>query len=397
MSDASPSPSTGPSEERAQSQAPCPTDGSASSGQSEFRGARRALTRVVLPIACAALAGALTLFGGVTALASCGIGDPLGTAGGSASGGSPDADREAGASDGGAATVLGGSSGATGLDLDGVSSLGVSYAVRDALEPIARQWGDALSVSFVALDEDTADELASGSSTLPAGSLSLNGSVVRPSASMIKLAILACLLDEAASGAVDLQQELELAPDDIVEGSGVLQYEEPGTTYTLEELAYHMIAESDNVATNMLIGVLGMDAVNAEAAQLGLSGTSLHHTMMDTVAIDPELNSTTSDDAARLLAMVASGSLVNADASALAESFLEAQTVDTGLDAGVPDDVVVAHKTGTIEEAVHDGGIVYARQPYVLVVMTQGLEYGEVAALIEQVSATVYEAVEGAA
>ena len=397
MSDVSPSPS---SDGNARASAPTgdkPAGRISHASGSAKRTAWRVLTRIVLPLCCAGVAGALTLFGGVTALASCGIGDPLGTGGIPADGTAADGANTADDITGTDASERVGSSSASGLNLSGISSLGLPYAVRDALEPIARQWGDALSVSFVALDDDTADELASGETALPAGSLSFNGDVVRPSASMIKLAILACLLDEAAAGQIDLQQTLELTPEDIVGGSGTLQNEAPGTTYTLEELAYHMIAESDNVATNMLIGVLGMDAVNAEAVALGLPDTALHHTMMDTVTIDPELNSTSSDDTARLLAMIASGSLVNAEASALAESFLEAQTVDTGLDAGVPDGVVVAHKTGTVEGAIHDGGIVYATKPYVLVVMTQGLEYDTAAALIEQVSSTVYAAVEDAA
>lgn len=378
MSDTSPHQTHGPDEARPDSRT--------------SRRPRRWLTRAALPAACATLAGALTLLGGVTALASCGIGDPLGTSGAARW------DVSA-AADGSATSAAGrtGISGARPLDLSGVSSLRLSYAVRDVLEPIARQWGDQLSVSFVALDADTAQALADEDTTLPAGSISLNGDTVRPSASMIKLTVLACLLDEAASGQIDLQQTVELTAGDIVDGSGTLQYEEPGTTYTLEGLASHMISESDNVATNLLINELGMDAINEEAARLGLAGTSLHHTMMDTTGTDPVLNSTSSDDAARLLAMIATGTLVDGDASTLARSFLEAQTVDTGLDAGVPDGVTVAHKTGTVEGAIHDGGIVYATRPYVLVVMTQGLDYGEATSLIAQVSSAVYDAVEGAA
>ncbi len=365
----------------------------ASASPQKHRAVPRWLTHVVAPLLCAATAGSLTLFGGVTALASCGIGGPLST--------SLRGDASQGASawgDAAGTVVREGGSDASVLDLSGVSSLRLSYAVRDALEPLAQQWGDQLSVSFVALNADTASGLVDGNETLPAGSVSLNGDAVIPSASMIKLAILACLLDESAQGHVDLDTTLELTPDDIVGGSGTLQHAEPGTTYTLEELAYRMIAESDNVATNMIIGVLGKDAINAEAARLGLSHTELHHTMMDTTGTDPENNCTSADDVARILAMVATGLLVDADSSALAQDFLEAQTVDMGLDAGVPDGVVVAHKTGTIEGAIHDGGIVYASgQTYVLSVMTQGLDYAEATNLIERVSSTVYAAVESVA
>lgn len=381
--------------------------GSARAAHTRARGGRRGLprwlTHVALPLLCALIAGSLVLFGSVTALASCGIGDPLGTAGSSADTASGTGTERArntstSASPSAQTPSVAGVSGATALDLRGYSSLSLSYAVRDALEPIAQQYGDALSVSFVALGDTTAAALQKDATTLPTGAVSLNGDVIRPSASMIKLAVLACLLDQAAAGSVDLQMTLELTEGDIVGGSGTLQHAQPGTSYTLEELAWHMIAESDNVAANMLIGLLGMDAVNAEAAALGLADTSLHHTMMDTVTVDPENNSTSSDDLARVLTMIATDTLVSADASELARGMLEAQTIDCGLDAGTPDSAAVAHKTGTIEGAIHDGGIVYAPgQPYVLVVMTEGLEWGEATELISRVASTVYATVTSAA
>lgn len=374
-------------------QPPSSAHGPEGTSRSRRRTAPRWLTHVALPLLCALAVGCLVLFGSVTALASCGVGDPLGV--GATTGSQSDAATGRTAS-GTASTQaqVAEIAGASALDLTGFSSLSLSFAVRDALEPIAQEYGDALSVSFVALDDTTAASLQQSATTLPTGAVSLNGDVTHPSASMIKLAVLACLLDEAAAGTVDLQSMLEMGADDIVGGSGTLQHAQPGTSYTLEELAWHMIAESDNVATNLLINLLGMDAINAEATALGLGSTSLHHTMMDTVTVDPENNSTSSDDVARVLAMIATGTLVNADTSALAQGMLEAQTIDCGLDAGTPDGVTVAHKTGTIEGAIHDGGIVYAAdQPYVLVVMTQGLEYGEATELIARVARAVYAAV----
>lgn len=69
-----------------------------------------------------------------------------------------------------------------------------------------------------------------------------------------------------------------------------------------------------------------------------------------------------------------------------------------GLVAGVPSDVVVAHKFGTRDIAgqanskqLHDCGIVYAKTPYILCVMTQGNDFAHLAEFIKEVSALVYK------
>ena len=58
----------------------------------------------------------------------------------------------------------------------------------------------------------------------------------------------------------------------------------------------------------------------------------------------------------------------------------------------MPEGVEVAHKTGSLTNVEHDGGIVYADEPYVIVVMTEGISNDEATALIGDVSAAVYEA-----
>lgn len=261
-----------------------------------------------------------------------------------------------------------------------------TLALEETIQQTIGDVADSVSVTYLRVN-DASDGFA------------INGDVSHISASMIKLIILADLFEQANQGIVSLDDTLELTEDDIVAGSGVLQGAAIGSTYTLRELAFYMITESDNIAANMLIDTLGMDNINAEAANLGLTQTSLQRRMMDTDAQAAGLeNYMSSNDAATILQMIASGTLVNAEYSEIAADMLKQQTVDSGLASGVINaggtDAVVAHKTGELVNVEHDGGIIYlpsADNSYVLVVMTEGIGNGDAMSLIQAISSLAYE------
>lgn len=279
-------------------------------------------------------------------------------------------------------------------DEKGVSEHGAAWLTeaKQAVEHELEAYGDAVSVTCVAL---------TGGSDLSAahkeaGSFSIDGSARRVSASMIKLAVLACALDDASAGELSLDEQLTVTDGDLVGGSGVVQSLGAGS-YTVRDLIGYMISDSDNVATNVLIDRLGMEHINASIERRGLEGTVLARKMMDdAAAAEGRENYMSSDDAAALLAEVACAEQGSAELSALARDCLLDQHDAPGIADGVPEDVAVAHKTGTLAGAEHDGGIVYAEHPYVLVVMTEGLSEQEALGCMARVSAAVYDASENA-
>lgn len=257
-----------------------------------------------------------------------------------------------------------------------------SASVRQAIEQVSAPYGETVSVTYLPVGT-------------PAGIVSVNGATRHASASMIKLVVLAALLDKVAAGEIDLAAQVEVKASDIVSGTGTVQDDGPGT-YELQELARRMIADSDNTATNVIVDLIGMDAVNEEASKLGLTGTVMARKMMDMVAADQGMrNRMTSDDAATILNLIASGKLVNEQMSELAMSFLLQQTINAGLTDAIPAGVQVAHKTGELNQAEHDGGIVLAAHPYVLVVMTEGIDNYLGVSVIADVSRAVYVATNG--
>lgn len=231
---------------------------------------------------------------------------------------------------------------------------------------------------------------------LGSGSLkdfSINGSSERTAASMIKLVILAEAFDQVSCGDLSLDTLKTIRQSDVVGGTGILQFSGVGTVVTIEELARLMIAESDNTATNMLIDIVGMDAVNEEAANLGLVHTKLQRKMLDNAAAEQGLeNIMSADDVASILTLIYYGVFYNADLSALALSFLEQQSDSSGIPTALPTGTVFAHKTGTLSYVQNDGGIVLAENPYVLVVMTEGIDNSEALSLMAKITMLVEEA-----
>lgn len=259
------------------------------------------------------------------------------------------------------------------------TSSGRAQRVREGVEPLTEGLQDEVSVAYVSL-RDTSDAWYGDADRQ-----------VR-SASMIKLVILAEYLREVDAGALVGEEAYTLRASDIVGGTGSLQGRGAGYTCTFDELAGLMISQSDNVAANVLIDRLGMDAINAEASALGLTSTRLERKMMDTAAIASGLdNYTSARDIARVLVLVGQGELVSPDASAKALGWLERQIDRAGIPAGLPAQVTCGNKTGSLDSARHDGAIVLADDPYVLVVMTEGLGSGAADALIAQVSSAVWQ------
>lgn len=199
--------------------------------------------------------------------------------------------------------------------------------------------------------------------------LHLNGGAVFPQASVIKVSILAELFRAAGDGKLRLDEQVTLTKSDMVGGSGRLQRRLPEDPVTLavRELAAEMIEFSDNTATNKLIAMLGVQAVNANNERLGLKQTRLGRIMLDSAAAArDEENLSTPLETARLLEMIYRQKLPGS-----AEMLNMLKTVDADFRSYVPSEIPVAAKPGSLNGVRNEAGIVLLpRRPFVLVVMS---------------------------
>jgi beta-lactamase class A len=195
-----------------------------------------------------------------------------------------------------------------------------------------------------------------------------------PSASVIKVPILVELFGRVADGREDLQSRVTLREEDKVEGSGVLRELHAGSEFTLVDLARLMIVVSDNTATNLLIDRLGVDAVNARMAALGLERTRLGRKMYDLAARDRGIdNLCAAGEMVALLYGMERGTVVSPAASAEMLAIMKRQSIVTKIPRLLPPGTIVANKTGEITGVSHDAGIIYAPGgPIALAVLTRG-------------------------
>lgn len=211
--------------------------------------------------------------------------------------------------------------------------------------------------------------------TLPAPGLSLHRNPLQlPAASLIKVFIMAEAFRQAADGSIDLAATAAVTPDTRVGGAGPLEFAEYGTRLSLRQLIELMITESDNTAANMLIKLLGLNAVNSLAQALGCRDTRLSRLMMDFSARDAGRENLTSPaDMNILLSRLYAQQCIDPASDRTMLAVLSRQTDKCKLPLLLPPATAIAHKTGELEGIEHDSGIIYAETPYILTIMTEKL------------------------
>ncbi len=201
---------------------------------------------------------------------------------------------------------------------------------------------------------------------------------IMPTASAIKVAILAELYRQEAagqqgkSGVVRLADPYTVDKADIVAGSDIMAGLTPGvTTLTNRDLATMMIAVSDNSATNVLIKRVGLGNVNTLLSGLGFTETKLRRQMMDLkAATEGRENTATPADFVTLLEALHRGQIVPAP---LKDEYFKmlATHKDSDIPRLLPDDLTIANKPGSLEGVRSDVGIVFTKnRPFAIAVMT---------------------------
>lgn len=278
---------------------------------------------------------------------------------------------------------------------------------------------------------------------LPDGTtlIEINGYEPIEAASLYKLAIMVELFVERDLGELSFDEEIVLDESYFAEEDSVFGEGDIGYAVTIETLLQTMITLSSNVAATALLARVGNENVNLTMASLGLSTTEIRwspsvypdapstdeetdgdepaeepaveeepteeegsnrsgrslltlpnrQSLLDTRA-DAALNVTTAADIAALYVMLINGQLVSESASEEMLLLLEDQQINDRLPAYLPEDTVVAHKTGNLDGLVHDAGIIFAPAgPVVVVVLTEDLDEWLAIDLIATVARLAYD------
>lgn len=205
-------------------------------------------------------------------------------------------------------------------------------------------------------------------------------------ASTMKTPVLVELFKQAAADKFSMSDSIEIRNSfrSIVDGSEYALdsaddsefelYKNIGNKRTIASLAYDMIIQSSNLATNLLIDLVKPDSVMTTMRTLGANDIKVLRGVEDDKAYEKGLNNTTTaHDLLLIYEQMANQKLVNPDASKEMINILLDQRFNEIIPALLPKDVKTAHKTGSITGVQHDSGIVFlpGGRKYVLVMLSQ--------------------------
>jgi beta-lactamase class A len=209
--------------------------------------------------------------------------------------------------------------------------------------------------------------------------VSIRGDEPFPSASLIKVPVLVALLEEVEQGRMRLDEPITMVARDRVGGSGILKHMTPGHQLTIGDAAWLMTVISDNTATNLVLDKLDIRPVWTKMEALGLPRTKIHSKTFrreTSIALDSSvvygLGVTTPDETVELFTLLHRGAAVSAAMDSVAITMLRGNQDGSMLRRWLPAGVPVANKSGSVDRARNDCGIVYGpTTPFAICVMTR--------------------------
>ncbi len=248
----------------------------------------------------------------------------------------------------------------------------ISVSLREAVEKIAGE-SKARAVAVALLDFDSGLRF------------SLAGDRWFHAASTIKVAVLLAIFRAADEGRLRLDDSLHVrnrfssaadgSPFRLDSDSDALPelYQAIGRTVNISALAEGMIAASSNLATNLLLDLVGVEYARNVLRDAQVSGVELRRGVEDHAAHERGIDNQVTADGLLTLLCAVRGNFLSTESREHAIRILLAQRFKSMIPAGLPAHAMVAHKTGEISTACHDMGIVYLpeRQPYIAVILTE--------------------------
>jgi beta-lactamase class A len=261
---------------------------------------------------------------------------------------------------------------------------------RAAIDTLIRASGADVAVAFRTLDGR--DELL------------IPPDVEFHAASTMKVPVMIELFRQARAGRLRLDDRVPIVNTfhSIVDGSAYTLdtgddsdaevYRHIGGEMSYRDLCEAMITVSSNFAANLIIERLGAKNIQKTTEALGAGGMHVLRGVEDMKAFEKGLNNTTTARALMtLLGAIADGTAVDRQASDEMLAILKRQKFNDRIPAGLPPGTIVAHKTGEITKIQHDAAIVYARRPFVLVVLIRGLDDSKIGArLAADIARVIY-------
>jgi beta-lactamase class A len=283
-----------------------------------------------------------------------------------------------------------------------ISSCQLKTSDRKNLEKIVKAQIDSIDGSVA---------VAFYSLSKPKDSLYINVDEKFHAASTMKVPVMIELFKQASEGKLDLNDSILLKNEfrsivdgslysmDLNDDSDDVIYKQIGTKIAVKDLIYSMITVSSNLATNILIELVGAKNVTATLQNFGAKNIEVLRGVEDQKAFDKGLNnSTTAKDLMVIMESIYDNSAGKPEDCDAMIFILKEQKFNDIIPLYLPKNVKVAHKTGSITGVHHDAGIVYLPdgRAYVLVLLSKNLkDFDKGTDQLAKISKTIYDYVKG--
>lgn len=185
----------------------------------------------------------------------------------------------------------------------------------------------------------------------------INADELFPTASIIKIPVLIEMFRAIEEEQFKLYDKMTMGEHYRTSGSGSLQFHAENSVYSMDTLARHMIEESDNTSTNMIMAKIGgKHSVNRAMKNWGMEKTHIQNWLPD---LGGE-NVSTAREISTMLYNINNETLLNINSRESIIDYMSHVKNNRLIAAGLPQNAQFIHKTGDIGKMLGDAGIVYA-------------------------------------
>ena len=237
--------------------------------------------------------------------------------------------------------------------------------------------------------------------SLDTGEVFYNFSGKMPAGGLIRPYVAAALLDAVKAGDLSLDDPVIVEAKSLREKSPALSKIKPGSKISVRILLEDMMLDQDETALYELVRLIGWDEINAYLLDKGYADTILGSPDLvktEEMAGDKEKNETISytsvNDMVTLLTRLYEGNCVSKELDAYLLGLMEKQNDRQLLGALLPKKLRLAQVSTSEGRVQNAGGIIYAKEKYILVIMTdKALRKDETMKTINQISSIIFNTV----
>lgn len=211
----------------------------------------------------------------------------------------------------------------------------------------------------------------------------INGYDLFIAASTYKVPLNFYLYTLITDGKIDPNMKVQYTQADYEGGAGSIQADPVGSYYTIRELSRRSIEESDNIASNMIMRVVGRDNYIKFMEELGA------------YVIPYSSNITSPRDMSMYMKKLLDYVNAHPDTAGELMYYLKNTIYNDRISYPIPDEIEVAHKIGNLSNVVNDTAIVFhPTRPYILTVLANDVDGSDDSyayTVIRQISKMVYD------